>query len=293
MKKPEIKVPSIKLPAALSDLFSDLRDRRLLPLVGVLAIAIVAVPIALSKSSTPASPGPASAGAAPADNLTIVAANPGLRDYKLRLRGDKAKDPFTQQYTGVPNAASSKAGESGTGSGGGASSSASVSGGSGDTATVGGMPIPSDTGSSGSVDNGSTDDGSGDSGSSGGSNGGGEPTPPTPPDNGGGEEPQPAWVVSLRVGAPGDTNLRELSAPAPLPSSDNAIITFRGLSPDGHKAQFDVSPAVTAIFGDAKCIKGTDRCERVEIERGLPVNFVYGASDKVFRVTVVEIRHND
>ena len=35
-------------------------------------------------------------------------------------------------------------------------------------------------------------------------------------------------------------------------------------------------PAVSAIFGDAKCIKGTDRCERVEIERGLPVNFVYG-----------------
>ena len=71
------------------------------------------------------------------------------------------------------------------------------------------------------------------------------------------------------------------------------IITFRGLSSDGHKAQFDVSSAVSAIFGDAKCIKGTDRCERVEVERGLPVNFVYGASDKVFRVTVVEIQHND
>ena len=294
MKKPDIKLPSIKVPAFLSDLFSDLRDRRLLPLVGVLAVAIVAVPFALSKSSTPASPSSTSAGGAPSDGLTIVAANPGLRDYKLRLRGDKAKDPFTQQYTGVANAASSKAGEPGTGGGGGggASSSASTSGGGGDTATVGGMPIPSDTGSSGSADNGSTDNGSGDSGNSGNSNGGGEPTPPTPPDNGGGDEPQPAYVVTLRVGAPGDTNLRELSAPEGLPSDDNPIIDFRGLSPDGHKARFGVSESVSAIFGDATCVKGTDRCEVVEIESGVPVNFVYGSADKTYRVTVVQIRHN-
>jgi hypothetical protein len=284
MKKPEIKIPTF-----LSDLLSDLRDRRLLPLVGVLAVAIVAVPFALSKSSTPTSPGPAGASGAPADDLTIVAANPGLRDYKLRLRGDKAKDPFTQQYTGVANNASSEAGVPGTGPGsGGSGASGSVFGGAGDTATVGGMPIPGDTGSGGSAD-----DGSGDSGSSGGSNGGGEPTPPTPPDNGGGDEPQPAWVVSLRVGAPGDTNLRELSAPQGLPSDDNPIVVFRGLSPDGHKARFGVSESVSAIFGDATCVKGTDRCEVVEIQRDSPVNFVYGPADKVYRVTVVQIQHND
>ena len=35
-KRPQIKLPEVKVPGFLSDLASDLRDRHLLPLVGLL-----------------------------------------------------------------------------------------------------------------------------------------------------------------------------------------------------------------------------------------------------------------
>ena len=46
-----MRLPEVKTPKFLTDLVRDLRDRRLLPLVAVLVVAIVAVPIALSKSA--------------------------------------------------------------------------------------------------------------------------------------------------------------------------------------------------------------------------------------------------
>ena len=274
--------PQLRVPQTFNDLYRDLRDRRLLPVAAVLLVAIVAAPFALSKSKSssdvPGSPVAAASGSGGTE-FSVITDDPGLRDYRQRLRGDQAKDPFIQKYPAATTAGGAQA-VTGAGAAAGVTSGSTESSAGSSTSTGGESP-----GHSGEPHG-------NDDGSSGGSDGSGQETPPTPP-SGGGDEPQPAYVVTLRAGAPGDTNLRELSAPEPLPSSDNAIITFRGLSDDGHKAQFDVSPAVSAIFGDAKCVKGTDRCERVEIERGLPVNFVYGPSDKVYRVTVVEIRHND
>ena len=55
-KGPDIKLPELKVPDALYDLYYDLRERHLLPLVAVLVVAIVAVPIALSQSSESKSP---------------------------------------------------------------------------------------------------------------------------------------------------------------------------------------------------------------------------------------------
>ena len=58
-KGPEIKLPDLKVPAPLVDLYYDLRERHLLPLVAVLLVAIVAVPIALSQSSQSGGSNPA------------------------------------------------------------------------------------------------------------------------------------------------------------------------------------------------------------------------------------------
>ena len=44
LKGPDLKMPELKVPAFVSDLYYDLRDRRLLPLVGFVLVAIVAVP---------------------------------------------------------------------------------------------------------------------------------------------------------------------------------------------------------------------------------------------------------
>lgn len=46
-KGPELKMPEMKVPTFLSDLYWDLHDRRLLPLVALIVVAIVAVPFLL------------------------------------------------------------------------------------------------------------------------------------------------------------------------------------------------------------------------------------------------------
>src|SRR5262245_33066228 len=106
-KGPELKVPEklpeLKVPDFLLDVYYDLRERHRLPLVAVLAVGIVAVPIALSGSSGSEEPevGSAVAGAsvAPSSGELIVAkAAPGLRDYRKRLAGHHAADPFEQQF---------------------------------------------------------------------------------------------------------------------------------------------------------------------------------------------------
>jgi hypothetical protein len=94
-----MRLPELKAPKFLTDLGRELRDRRLLPLIAVLAVAIVAVPIALSKSTPqPQSDGQSLLGAALAakasQHLTAVPDAPGLRDYHRRLKGLQATNPF-------------------------------------------------------------------------------------------------------------------------------------------------------------------------------------------------------
>ena len=107
-KGPELKMPELKVPPFLVDLYWDLRDRRLLPLVALVVVAIVAVPFLLGGGSEELAP-PAFCGhrdvaaptreAAEAASLTVVQAKPGLRDYRKRLAGRKPTDPFKQRYT--------------------------------------------------------------------------------------------------------------------------------------------------------------------------------------------------
>src|SRR5436189_246821 len=97
LKGPDLKMPDFKVPAFVSDLYYDLRDRRLLPLVGLVLVAIVAVPFLLSGGSEEQGPPrivPPESSSANASQLTVVAATPGLRAYKQRLRSRTPKDPF-------------------------------------------------------------------------------------------------------------------------------------------------------------------------------------------------------
>ncbi|HEU4599490.1 MAG TPA: hypothetical protein VFS26_07075, partial [Solirubrobacterales bacterium] len=90
LKMPKLKGGEMKVPPFLSDLYFDLRDRRLLPLVVLMLVAIVAAPILLAGGSDelePAPPGPAAVDSTPTSQktLTVVKAAPGLRNYKKRL----------------------------------------------------------------------------------------------------------------------------------------------------------------------------------------------------------------
>jgi hypothetical protein len=90
-------------PQVLTDLYRDLRDRRLLPLVLVLVLGLVIVPIALSSPPKSAAPqAPETDAAVPAKSSLpapqVVLSDPGVRDYRRRLEGDAPTDPFVQQF---------------------------------------------------------------------------------------------------------------------------------------------------------------------------------------------------
>ena len=121
-KGPDLKLPSLsslrrskdggegggsglQAPGFLSDLYYDLRERRLLPVILLVVVAIVAVPFLLGSSeevTAPEAGAGATAGASDANGTTlaVVEANPGLRDPKKRLKGQTATDPFKQKFTG-------------------------------------------------------------------------------------------------------------------------------------------------------------------------------------------------
>ena len=97
LKGPDLKMPDLKVPGFVSDLYYDLRDRRLLPLVAFVLVAIVAVPFLLSGGSSESGPPrvePPVKDSVNASQLTVVKATPGLRDYRKRLEGRSPKDPF-------------------------------------------------------------------------------------------------------------------------------------------------------------------------------------------------------
>lgn len=270
---------NLSSPKIFTDLYRDLREKRLLPLIAVLLVAILAVPFLLSEPASdagaPASAKVSSAAHGSPPTLTVSAAHPGLRDYRIRLRHDRSKNPFRQHFT-APNLAGSQLGGGGgtttttttsTDAGGGGGSTTTTT----TTSTGATLPEPpADGGAPQSPDEGPAK------------------PPSSEPDQSGGEVEQ-GYSLTIRAGSKGDVKERELSAPAALPSENNPILVFRGLGKDGHHAVFEVSASVSAIYGDARCLKGSDRCERVAISPGSPVSFVWGPGDDVFRLLVVGI----
>jgi hypothetical protein len=91
--------PELRMPKLVSDLYADLRDRHLLPLVGLLIVAIVAAPILLGnkggEEEEAAAITPAAVEGQTTDaGLTVVPAEVGLRDYKKRLGHRAPINPF-------------------------------------------------------------------------------------------------------------------------------------------------------------------------------------------------------
>ena len=80
------------MPNPIKNLFQDLRNRKMLPLVALLIVAIIAVPLLLKTDAEQAPPtalGTAdTAGDVPGSEITdpvVLAEVPGIRDYHKRL----------------------------------------------------------------------------------------------------------------------------------------------------------------------------------------------------------------
>jgi hypothetical protein len=292
---PELKLPKLrsrsssgggglKPPAFLNDLYEDLRDRRLLPLVILLLVGIVAAPILLQGGSSEpeeeAAPVPpvASASNASGTSLTVVEAHPGLRSPGKRLAHRNPTDPFTQRYTGsvrnggLPNEESTSTTSTSEGGGGSA-----VEGG---TTASSGIPAPPESALPES---------------SGGSSGGAPAGDLSP-----GRlytftldvqisrtEEQPDG--SKKMGEP--TVRKDVKPPAPLPGAKAPVVTYLGVNyvKGKPRAMLMVSRDVSAVFGDAKCVSGTSTCELLEVEPGFPEIFEYGPNDVRYKFNVLKI----
>jgi hypothetical protein len=277
LKGPELKMPEVGVPPLLADLFYDLRDRRLLPLVALVVVAIVAVPFLLGNSEKPVPPSGAAAAAAgepesvDASTLTVVEAKPGLRDYRKRLADRRPVDPFKQHYT-APNLKGAELPQTESSS----SSNTFTTTGSSDTTTT------SDTAGTRAAPGGSS-----------------------PPSGGGGGSQRPRlfeFVLDVQIShsettADGQQKMGEPEVRSrvrqltQLPSEKTPVVTTGGVNLRNGKVVFLVSDDVKSLDGDFACLARTPTgiCELLEIEPGFPFELVYGPNDVRYRLKVTKI----
>jgi hypothetical protein len=301
-KGPDLKLSDLHVPNFLYDLYCDLKERHLLPLVVLLLVAMVAAPIYFKKKSDPEGPvatvppiatesGAASAGG----TLTVARSQPGLRDPRRRLKHARALDPFATPASSSASTESSS-GEAAAGEG---EASAPVA--SAPTAAVPTEPTVTDGESNSAPPH--------------------EPTlpaetyvPPTSSASGDTEasagesagESQPQYaseaidvrIVSVPASSadsgpkrakPKAEVRRDLPELTMLPARATPAVTYMGVSKDGKKALLLVSSDVESIFGEAKCIVGSQSCQLLALEPQLPETFVYGPHERTYRIELLKI----
>jgi hypothetical protein len=274
-KGPELKMPDLAVPPFLADLYYDLRDRRLLPLVALVAVAIAAVPFLLGDPEEPLPAPMAAEEAAEAarlevidgSTLTVVESKPGLRDYRKRLRGRTPTDPFEQRYTGLPGGVQLESS---------AVSSVSTTGGG----------SSSDEGSVAPVEE------------------GGSAEPAAPPEDGGGGEDGSSRLYELVIDvqitrsettADGreKTGKPEIRHGVPvltqLPGKKTPVVTTMGANIQKERLVFLVSHEVKAIIGEFSCITRADVCELLEVAPGILLEYVYEPSGARYAIKVTDV----
>ena len=243
-------------------------------------VAIVAVPFLLGGGSEESEPAP-SIGAAPgesteASSLTVVEAQPGLRDYRKRLAGRTPTNPFEQRFTGptgngLPEVDSSS------------STSTSSSGSSVEvTSTSPSSSVPPVESSPGPAPESAPPGGSGDGGSA------------------DGDLRLFTFGVDVRIirtrdkpsggKEKGEPETRKgIVPPTALPSEKSQVATYMGISPKTQKPLLLISDDVEAIFGEGKCISGSESCQLLEVDLDLPTTFVYEPTGARYKITVLKV----
>ncbi len=291
-KGPELKMPELKVPVFVSDLFYDLHDRRLLAPILLAVVGIAAVPFLLGGGSESPTAGPVAGivtpngepGATETASLTVVEAKPGLRDYRKRLAGREPADPFKQRYT-ASDTASAELNQSED------SSVASTSTTLTTTDSSDGTSISSETtttGPSASPPSAS-------------------PSEPAPSDGGGKHRLTfYTWGIDVRIVKadsqstdpsekvePGVKN--KVLPQTSLPGEKAPVVTYMGLSrkaAEKHhtpKALLLVSDNVTSVQGKAKCVSGGEVCRLLEVDPDVPLTFIYGANQTRYTIKVLKI----
>ena len=261
----------MKPPGLIRDLYSDLRDRKLLPLVAVLPLAIVAVPLLLGRDAPP--PVPPAAAEAPlpegAPSAAVLTAAPTLRDYRERLDQLASKNPFAGEALetgetpeGGRIAPLPEAGTSGSSGSGGSKSFNET------------FDQTVSESSNTSTESTEIDDSNGVS------------------DSGGGSQ----WYefqLDVETGPAGDTSVRNnLGELTVLPSESNPVAVYLGIAKGGKDAVFMVSPDVVGVSGGGSCSPSPANCQLLTLSEGEEEKFDYAPSGEpdTFVIEIKDIR---
>jgi len=280
LKGPDLKMPKLKTPAFFNDLYYDLRDRRLLPFVALVIVAIAAVPFLLGDSEEAHVPSPvgglSALGSEKTSKLTVVEATPGLRDYRKRLADRSPTNPFKQRYTGLPASAQVQSGSSGD----------EGSGGESLTVTESTTETTEITGGGGSGGGGSEPSGSG----------------------GTGPTQKLELVIDVQIShtektADGAEKIspfevrHDVPVLAQLPGEKTPVVTLLGANFQTERLVFLVSHQVKAVSGEYSCVTRGEICELLEVGEGILLEFVYEPTGvryaiKVTHAAVIPARKN-
>jgi hypothetical protein len=61
------------------------------------------------------------------------------------------------------------------------------------------------------------------------------------------------------------------------------------LSPQTSYPMFLIAEEVTSVFGEGKCLAGTEACQLLEVEKGMPTTFVFGEAEDSYKITVTKV----
>lgn len=262
---------SVRTPQLLTDLYRDLRDRRLLVPALALVAALIAVPMALSSSATPPPTAPATApvasppGKETAAEPAVLTRQLGVTDYRRRLERLKGKNPFQQQFT-LPEV-TSKVEQSSLNEPSGVTTS-----GGGSTSTPSTVATSTSSTSPGAT------------------------TPASSSSEPSNDAQKPITKVILRridvrVGPEGElvkkTGVEQLKM---LPSSTTPVVIFLGTSESGGRAFFLVSSDVTAVSGDGACLSTTPACQFLTLKAGEAASFDYAPDTLTYKLRLLAIR---
>jgi hypothetical protein len=258
---------SWKVQKFFGDVVYDLRSRGLLPVVILIAVAMVAVPVLISRgggssSSSAAQPTAATSSTPPEVERAVVAyAPPGVRDYKKRLSEMTAKDPFHQQF--APSAASQSQLKS----------------------TV---PVQTDSGAASTSNSSPAVGAPPSSGSSGGSDTSSGTTKT------GTTTTRRYYFYSVADLSVGDATQplarhKKIKAFTPLPNQVAPVMIYLGSSVDGKRAFFSLSKSVTQVTGPGTCAPSPTDCALLVLRPGQAEDMVYSVDGKTYRVKINKI----
>jgi hypothetical protein len=253
--------------AFMLDIWTDLREKRLWPVAVVLLLALIAVPVVLSKPSEEAPPIPAPSVSSEQTEeaekglaaLTVAEVQPGDGEGSTLDVFDPS-DPFKPPADVIANS------EDDTG---------------GDPA-LGGEAAPAGTGEAAPATGGAPDSGTTTSPDSGG----------TTPDTGGGggtTTVEYRYVIDVTFTANGRTRkIKGMERLDILPREDNPLLIFLGASSNGGNAVFLVDSTLTAA-GEGKCKPSDDDCAFLHLGAGSRHQFTNDEGDS-YTLRVDQIR---